>query len=282
VSRPLEEIVAKILSEVAPQVIEKEDAVVVPDGTDRPAIRSVKPPAPQPHPGTARQSSLGSDLPLEIEDYALIGDCTTAALVGRNGSIDWLCWPRFDSNALFAALLGTSEHGRWRIFPADPAPRVTRAYHQDTLVLETLFDTADGRVALIDFMPIGGAGSSVIRLVKGLRGKVGMQLHLALRFDYGTTVPWVTQLPDGSGLSAVAGASQVVLRTPVPLQGKDFATVSEFDVAEGECVPFVLTHGPSHLPTPPAIDASVLLQQPNPSGATGRAVAPTLAHGMTP
>jgi carbohydrate kinase (thermoresistant glucokinase family) len=261
VSRPMEEIVAKILSELTPQVTEKEDASVAPDGTDRPAIRTIKPSAPQPHPGTARQTSLGSDLPLEIEDYALIGDCTTAALVGRNGSIDWLCWPRFDSNALFAALLGTSEHGRWRIFPADPAPRVTRAYHQDTLVLETLFDTADGRVALIDFMPIGGTSSSVVRLVKGLRGKVGMQLHLALRFDYGTTVPWVTQLPDGSGLSAVAGASQVVLRTPVPLQGKDFATVSEFDVAEGENVPFVLTHGPSHLPTPPAIDAGELLQK---------------------
>jgi carbohydrate kinase (thermoresistant glucokinase family) len=261
VSRPMEEIVTGILSELAPQETEKEDAVVAPDGTERPAIRSIKPSAPQPHPGAARQTSLGSDLPLEIEDYALIGDCTTAALVGRNGSIDWLCWPRFDSNALFAALLGTSEHGRWRIFPADPRPRVSRAYHRDTLVLETLFDTADGRVALIDFMPIGGTSSSVIRLVKGLRGKVGMQLHLALRFDYGTTVPWVTQLPDGSGLSAVAGASQVVLRTPVPLQGKDFATVSEFDVAEGECVPFVLTHGPSHLPTPPAIDASVLLQK---------------------
>ena len=170
---------------------------------------------------------------LRIEDYALIGDCRTAALVGRDGSIDWLCWPRFDSNALFAALLGTSEHGRWRISPVDPTPRVSRAYHDGTLVLETVFDTADGRVALIDFMPIGSTSSSVIRLVKGLCGKVAMQLHLALRFDYGTTVPWVTQLPDGSGLSAIAGPNQVVLHTPVPLQGKDFATVAEFDVAEG-------------------------------------------------
>jgi carbohydrate kinase (thermoresistant glucokinase family) len=261
VSRPVEDILAEILRELAPQVPDNRDPIVARDSTDRPAIPNVKPCAPQPHPEAARGTSLRSDLPLDIEDYALIGDCTTAALVGRNGSIDWLCWPRFDSNALFAALLGTSEHGRWRISPADPTPRIRRAYHDDTLVLETVFDTADGRVALIDFMPIGGASSSVIRLVKGLRGKVAMQLHLALRFDYGTTVPWVTQLPDGSGLSAIAGPTQVVLRTPVPLQGKNVATVAEFDVAEGECVPFVLTHGPSHLPTRPAIDGSAVLQQ---------------------
>jgi GH15 family glucan-1,4-alpha-glucosidase len=110
-------------------------------------------------------------------------------------------------------------------------------------------------------MPIGGAGSSVIRLVRGLRGKVAMQLHLALRFDYGVTVPWVTQLDDGSGLIAVAGASQVVLRSPVPLRGENFATVAEFDVAEGQCVPFVLTHALSHLPTPPAMDWSAALEE---------------------
>jgi carbohydrate kinase (thermoresistant glucokinase family) len=261
VSRAVEDIVVEILRELVPQETANRDNLVSPNGIDRPAVPNVKPCGPQPHPGAAHRTSLGSDLPLKIEDYALIGDCTTAALVGRNGSIDWLCWPRFDSNALFAALLGTSEHGRWRVFPADPAPRVSRAYHHDTLVLETIFDTADGRVALIDFMPIGSASSSVVRMVKGLRGKMAMQLHLALRFDYGTTVPWVTRLPDGSGLSAIAGASQVVLRTPIPLQGKDFATVAEFEVAEGECVPFVLTHGPSHLPTPPAIDASALLRK---------------------
>jgi carbohydrate kinase (thermoresistant glucokinase family) len=261
VSRAVEDIVVEILRELVPRETANRDNLVSPNSTDRPAVPNVKPCGPQPHPGAAHRTSLGSDLPLKIEDYALIGDCTTAALVGRNGSIDWLCWPRFDSNALFAALLGTSEHGRWRVFPADPAPRVSRAYHHDTLVLETIFDTADGRVALIDFMPIGSASSSVVRMVKGLRGKMAMQLHLALRLDYGTTVPWVTRLPDGSGLSAIAGASQVVLRTPIPLQGKDFATVAEFEVAEGECVPFVLTHGPSHLPTPPAIDASALLRK---------------------
>jgi carbohydrate kinase (thermoresistant glucokinase family) len=261
VSQSVEDIVAEVLRELTPQAPENRDGVVARDGTDQLAIRDVKACATQAHPGAAHRPSLRSDLPLEIEDYALIGDCTTAALVGRNGSIDWLCWPRFDSNALFAALLGTSEHGRWRISPADPTPAISRTYRDDSLVLETLFDTADGRVALIDFMPIGRAGSSIIRLVKGIRGKVAMQLHLALRFDYGVTVPWVTQLDDSSGLSAVAGPNQVVLRSPVPLQGRNFATVAEFDVAEGQCVPFVLTHAPSHLPKPPAIDWSAALKE---------------------
>jgi carbohydrate kinase (thermoresistant glucokinase family) len=265
VSRPVEDIVAEILHGLDPEVPENRPPAVPRDSTERPANPLVKQSGLQQHPSTgalpSRARSIGSDLPLDVEDYGLIGDCRTAALVGRNGSIDWLCWPRFDSNALFAALLGTSEHGRWRISPADPKPRVSRAYHDDTLVLETVFDTADGRVALIDFMPIGGAGSSVIRLVKGLRGKVAMQLHLALRFDYGVTVPWVTKLDDGSGLSAVAGPNQVVLRTPVPLRGEKFATVAEFDVAEGQCVPFVLTQALSHLPKPAAIDWNAALEQ---------------------
>ncbi|HTV38112.1 MAG TPA: gluconokinase, GntK/IdnK-type [Xanthobacteraceae bacterium] len=263
-SRPVVDIVAKILGELAPQATENRPAVVARDSNERPANPPVEPCGPRSHPSPGPASSRGkfkSDLPLRIEDYALIGDCTTAALVGRNGSIDWLCWPRFDSNALFAALIGNSEHGRWRIFPADPTPRVSRAYRDGTLVLETVFDTADGRVALIDFMPIAGSGSSVIRLVKGLRGKVAMQLHLALRFDYGITLPWVTRLDDGSGLSAVAGANQVVLRSPVPLRGESFATIAEFDVSEGQCVPFVLTHAPSHLPMPPAIDWSTALEE---------------------
>jgi carbohydrate kinase (thermoresistant glucokinase family) len=263
VNRPVEEIVAEVLRELAPLMPENRAAVVARDSTERPANPPVKPSGPQSQSSTAAISrrSIRSDLPLDIEDYALIGDCTTAALVGRNGSIDWLCWPRFDSNALFAALLGTSEHGRWRISPADPAPRVSRAYHDGTLVLETLFDTADGRVALIDFMPIGRAGSSIIRVVKGLRGRVAMELHLALRFDYGITVPWVTQLDDTAGLSAVAGPNQVVLRSPVPLQGRNFATVAEFDVSEGQCVPFVLTHAPSHLPIPAAMDWNAALEE---------------------
>ena len=202
-----------------------------------------------------------ADLPLAIEDYALIGDCTTAALVGRNGSIDWLCWPRFDGTACFAALLGSSEHGRWRICPVDPAARVSRAYHDGTMVLETVFETADGSVALIDFMPIGQANSSVIRLVEGRRGSVAMRLHLTLRFDYGATVPWVTQLEDKSGLTATAGPSRVVFRAPLPLQGENLATVAEFNVVQGECVPFVLTHVPSHLQVPWALDWRAALQR---------------------
>src|SRR6516164_8604204 len=265
VSGPVEDIVEEILREVTPQVRENPPDVVARDISERPAPPPVTPYGPQARPSgltvAGRAPFIGSDLPLDIEDYALIGDCTTAALVGRNGSIDWLCWPRFDSGALFAALLGTSEHGRWRISPADPSPRTSRAYHDDTLVLETVFDTADGSVALIDFMSIGQGDSSVIRLVKGRRGKVARQMHLSLRFDYGVTVPWVTQLEDASGVRAIAGANQAVLRSPVPLQGKNFATVAEFDVLEGECVPFVLTHGQSHLPTPPEIDWNAALQE---------------------
>jgi carbohydrate kinase (thermoresistant glucokinase family) len=263
VSRTVDDIVAEVLRGLPREVLKKRPAAVARDGTQRPANPPVTPGAPHARSSVAAVSSgsIRSDLPLDIADYALIGDCTTAALVGRNGSIDWLCWPRFDSNALFAALLGTAEHGRWRIFPADPTPRVSRAYRDGTMVLETQFDTADGRVALIDFMPIGQAGSSIIRLVKGLRGKVAMQLHLALRFDYGVTVPWVTQLDDGSGLGAVAGPIQVVLRSPVPLQGRNFATVAEFDVAEGQCVPFVLSQAPSHMPKPSVIDCSAALKQ---------------------
>ena len=205
--------------------------------------------------------AVKADLPLGIENYALIGDCTTAALVGRNGSLDWLCWPRFDSSACFAALLGTSEHGRWRIAPVDPAARVRRAYRGGTMVLETVFETAEGSVALIDFMPIGAVNSSVIRLVEGRRGKVAMRLHLTLRFDYGATVPWVTQLEDKSGLTATAGPSRVVFRAPLPLQGENLATVAEFNVVRGECVPFVLTHVPSHLRVPCALDWRAALQQ---------------------
>lgn len=200
-----------------------------------------------------------ADAALPIEDYALIGDCTTAALVGRDGGVDWLCWPRFDSAACFAALLGTGEHGRWRIAPQAAEVTVRRAYRDGTMVLETLFETADGLVALIDFMPLGGPNSSLVRLVEGRRGRVVMRFDLRVRFDYGISVPWVTQLSDGSGLSIVAGPNGLTLRSPVALKGEDLATVAEFTVEAGEIVPFVLSYGSSHLPPPDAIDAAAVL-----------------------
>jgi GH15 family glucan-1,4-alpha-glucosidase len=194
-----------------------------------------------------------------LEDYALIGDCETAALVSRAGSIDWLCWPRFDSGACFAALLGGPEHGRWLLATQDPEPRTVRRYRDKTLVLETRLETKEGAVTIIDFMPPRGQNSDVVRIVRGDHGRVRMRTELVLRFDYGRTVPWVSRLPDGT-LRAIAGPDMVVLHTPVELRGKDLTTVAEFEVAEGETVPFVLTHGFSHLPPPAPIDAASSLE----------------------
>jgi len=184
---------------------------------------------------------------LHIEDYALIGDCETAALVGRDGSIDWLCLPRFDSDACFAALLGTREHGRWQIAPRDLQAHVTRRYRPDTLILETTFETADGAVTLIDFMPVHDGHCDVIRLVVGKRGRVEMHTELILRFGYGSIVPWVTRLEDGT-LRAIAGPDMVLLRTPVLLHGENMTTVGSFTVNAGETVPFHLVYHASHLP----------------------------------
>src|SRR5437660_9821155 len=149
-------------------------------------------------------------MPSPIEDYALIGDCETAALVGRDGSIDWLCWPRFDSDACFAALLGDVGQGRWRIAPRDPAPVITRRYRPNTLILETHFETADGAATLIDFMPLRGSNSNIVRLVTGERGRVAMCAELVLRFGYGAVVPWVTRL-EGGALRAIAGPDMVLM-----------------------------------------------------------------------
>jgi GH15 family glucan-1,4-alpha-glucosidase len=193
-----------------------------------------------------------------LEDYALIGDCETAALVSRQGSIDWLCWPRFDSHACFAALLGSAEHGRWLIEPVNEHARRRRAYRGQTLILETAIEDADGAVTVIDFMPPRGHNSDVVRLVRGDRGRVRMRMELILRFDCGLSIPWVTRLPDDS-LRAIAGPNMVVLRTPVQVRGKDLTTVAEFDVAAGEAIPFVLTYGPSHLPPPDHIDPDAAL-----------------------
>ena len=188
-----------------------------------------------------------------LEDYALIGDCETAALVSCAGSIDWLCWPRFDSPACFAALLGGPEHGRWLIEATDQHARVTRQYRGDTLILETRIETPGGVVLLIDFMPPRGHNSDVVRMVRGEKGRVRMRMELVLRFDYGRSVPWVTRMDDG-GLRAIAGPDLVTLHTPAPIRGEDLKTVAEFEVTEGETVPFVLTHGPSNQKPPRATD----------------------------
>jgi GH15 family glucan-1,4-alpha-glucosidase len=198
---------------------------------------------------------------VRVEDYALIGDCQTAALVARDGSIDWLCWPRFDSAACFAALLGTREHGRWRIGPADPNARVRRRYREDTLVLETEYECGDGAVTLTDFMPVREWESDLVRIVSGRRGRVAMELDLVLRFDYGSAVPWVTRLPGNRGIRAVAGPDMAVLRSPVPLHGEGLATRARFEVGAGDSVPFVLACSPSHLPVPQPIEPAGALAQ---------------------
>jgi GH15 family glucan-1,4-alpha-glucosidase len=204
--------------------------------------------------------SAGSmaDLPSRIEDYALIGDCQTAALVGRNGSIDWLCWPWFDSDACFASLLGTSDHGRWRLAPCDEVKETKRRYRGDTLILETTFQTATGSVTLIDCMPPRGEASDIVRIVRGETGTVRMKMELVLRFSSGSNVPWVRRLEDGAVL-AIAGPDMAVLRTPVETRGEDLTTVAEFDVQAGNAVPFVLTYDASHRDVPAPIDAQEAL-----------------------
>ena len=193
-----------------------------------------------------------------IEDYALIGDCRSAALVSRDGSIDWLCWPRFDLEACFAALLGNRDHGRWLVAPRDKA-RITRQYRPNTLILETHFETAEGAVVLVDFMPFHGERSEIVRLVHGTRGRVRMHTELILRFGYGAIVPWVTRLETGV-LRAIAGPDMVLLRTPVHLKGKNMTTVGEFTVMRGETIPLALSYARSHRPVPPARDPTASLE----------------------
>jgi GH15 family glucan-1,4-alpha-glucosidase len=191
---------------------------------------------------------------LRIEDYAVIGDCVTSALVGRDGSIDWLCWPRFDSSACFAALLGDANNGRWSIAPNQPPLAVQRHYRPGTLILETIFETPTGTALLIDFMPITEVLSHVVRIVIGQSGIVTMALEMFLRFDYGSAVPWVSQLPDGSGLQAVAGPNMAVLRSPVPIVGRGLSSVAEFEIRAGESLAFTLTYELSHRAPPPILD----------------------------
>jgi GH15 family glucan-1,4-alpha-glucosidase len=195
----------------------------------------------------------------KIEDYALIGDCETAALVDRNGSIDWLCWPDFSSEACFAALLGTEDNGYWRISPCNGQwKKTSRCYRDHTLILETTFEHPQGSIRLIDFMPIRERFSDVVRIVEGVRGRLDLRMELALRFGYGRTVPWVTGIDDG--MRAVAGPHLAVLHASVPVRGEDLKTVADFTVNEGERIWFTLTYGPSHFPDPDPIDAEQALK----------------------
>ena len=209
--------------------------------------------------------SISRQQSLPIEDYALIGDCRSAALVGRNGSIDWLCWPRFDSGACLSALLGDGSNGRFHIAPVQDGaiigPATSRSYLGPTAVLETVWQTEHGTVAIIDFMVPETEFGTLIRLVECREGRFDMRMELCLRFDYGKSVPWVTRRKGGNGIVAVSGPDMVVLRTDVDLRGEDMMTVADFTVTAGERIPFVLTHCASHLTVPMATDHNDALYQ---------------------
>ncbi|MEX0746242.1 MAG: glycoside hydrolase family 15 protein [Phycisphaeraceae bacterium] len=189
---------------------------------------------------------------MRIEDYAMIGDLHTAALVGNNGSIDWLCLPRFDSGACFASLLGDERNGHWQLAPAGGIKNVSRRYREGTLILETEFETEDGTVLLTDFMPPRGEAPDIVRVVECTRGRVPMAMQLVIRFDYGANIPWVRR--EGGDLLAITGPNALRLRTPVHSHGKDFKTVSDFVVEQGDRVPFVLSWYESHKQPPKALD----------------------------
>ena len=188
-----------------------------------------------------------------LEDYGLIGDLQSAALVGRSGSIDWLCFPRFDSGSCFAALLGRPEHGRWLIEPAGGVRATRHRYRGDTLILETELECEDGAIRLIDFMPPRGTDPDVVRIVEGVRGRVACRMELIIRYDYGSIVPWVQRV-DAQTRTAIAGPDGLCLRTPVDVRGENLTTVADFTVGEGERVPFVLTWFASHLDPPKEVD----------------------------
>ncbi|MFT4124089.1 MAG: glycoside hydrolase family 15 protein [Microbacteriaceae bacterium] len=202
-------------------------------------------------------------MPLPIEDYAVIGDCRSAALVGLDGSIDWLCLPRFDSPSLFGALLGTPDHGRWLLAPAEASAATSRDYEQDTLVLRTRYRCATGEVEVIDAMPVDAMPvdrrADVIRRVRGISGSVRMRQELRVRPDYANALPWVRQLPAGTGIVAIAGPDGIVVRGP-RLEARDHAHVGEFTVDAGQSVDVVLTWFPSHRPTPPPVDTGARLE----------------------
>ena len=196
-------------------------------------------------------------MPLRIEDYALIGDLQTSALVGRDGSLDWLCVPRFDSPACFAALLGDPSHGRWLVAPSGPVETVSRRYRGSTLILETEFTTSAGRARVVDFMPPRNDLADVVRIVEGIEGRVPFRMDLTIRFDYGSIVPWVSRIEDG--IRAIAGPDTLYCRGTVPMHGENMHTVSEFAVGPGERVAFDLTYGRTMAPEPDPLDIAASL-----------------------
>ena len=196
---------------------------------------------------------------MKLEDYGFISDTHSGALVGRNGSIDWLCMPSFGSDACFAALLGTEKNGHWQLAPKDETAKTQQSYRNQTLVLETVFETSTGNVRLIDFMPPRGRYRDVVRIVEGISGRVDMEMKLVIRFDYGWTIPWV-QKPDG-GLTAIAGPNALILRADVPTFGEDLSTMARFSVGEGERKSFVLTWYPAHESPPQSVDADESLRE---------------------
>lgn len=198
-------------------------------------------------------------MPGLIEDYALLGNCRSAALVGRDGSLDWLCLPRFDSPAVFAALLGDEENGRWRLAPSEPVVRVNREYLDGTLILHTTFTTTSGRARLIDCMPLA-EHNSVLRIVEGLEGEVPFEMDLVMRFDYGNSVPWVEKA-EPLVLSAVVGPDRLIVRSDTATHALDHHTGSRFTVKAGQRLAFSLSHQASHLPLPAAFDAEQTLQR---------------------
>jgi len=196
--------------------------------------------------------------PAQIEDYGFLSDTQSGALVSRDGCVDWLCLPRFDSPACFASLLGESKNGHWRFFPGEEAVQIKRCYRGDTLILETTLKTATGTVRLIDFMPPRGTNPDLVRIVEGVSGEVMMHMDLIIRFEYGLIIPWVRKTH--GGLEAIAGPDGLILRTPIKTRGVDLTTVAEFTVKEGQRIPFVLTWFASHEEPPRPIDAEHALR----------------------
>ena len=195
-----------------------------------------------------------------IEDYAVIGDCRTTALVCRDGSIDWLCVPRFDSAACFTALLGDKSNGRWLVQPAGKITKTSRQYRGESLILETHFTTSTGKVRVIDFMPPDSPNCSIVRLVECLEGRVAMRTELAIRFDYGVTIPWVSRR-DSRTMTAVAGPHMLTFRTPAEVKGENMHSVAEFTLRKGESMPFVLAYSESFQPLPLSVDAHISLEE---------------------